>query len=658
MKVRGLLLVLAILFFPRAGSAQSQAPSVADIFTRAQPSVVVIFATGKDGKTDVLGSGFIVQPDRVVTNHHVLESMTDAVVVFSDGSMKPATGVAAESAEQDLIVLVVETGGRAPLSLGDELTLAQGDSVYAIGAPRGLELSLTNGIVSSFRNSNGQFLIQTTAAIAHGSSGGPLFNRAGRVVGITTSLLSDTPGIYFSIGVGDLKRLLRTPQLIVLPFGEWAKQNAKENARDSTAAQPEAAQPPEPNDVAQIEDLLKNKRFDEARGKIQAFTLKNADTPVAHRLTGELSLRTGDLEGALRDLNVSVTQDPKDAVARFYYALGLFEARKFQESLSQEEVSNQLAPSDADPPILALLYYSVGNFERAEAAARTALVSDAKNESALNVLAGLAYHGLSSRKENWSQYVLQLSKIDSDNFWFHISVGIAAYNQKQADQAIAAFLAAEKDDFPDAVPYIYLASMYKNRSEIGQANDQIKAGLTSVPGDQQLLSQGVFISLLARDNTEGGRRLDELGRLYPETKTHLFTACLYYYGIEQSTSALPYCARLTDQFPNDHTAHSNYGWAALDANQVQLAYQEFSKAYQLVASDWNKLTEVQVIDLMWGFTIASYYSGDKKDARKLLQTIRKSYPAAATVTGLQQTPLLWSATSMRRIEAILVEFPR
>lgn len=124
------------------------------------------------------------------------------------------------------------------------LSLQEGDYVYALGAPKGLELSFTNGIVSSFRNTNGQFLIQNTAPIAPGSSGGPLFDRTGRVVGVTTSLLEDASGIYFSVGIGDLKRLIRTPQGAALLFSEWAKQ------RNSRPSPPAAANPNGPNEAA------------------------------------------------------------------------------------------------------------------------------------------------------------------------------------------------------------------------------------------------------------------------------------------------------------------------------------------------------------------------------------------------------------------------
>src|SRR6266404_6365040 len=206
-----------------SGSANtSLTPS--QVFSSAKPSVVIIVASDQNDLHEALGSGFIVSHDRMATNHHFVEGMNKAYVLCSDGDVKPVSKVVADGTQQDLIILGVATGNRSPLVFGAELSLKQGDSVYALGAPKGLELSFTNGIVSSFRRSNAQFLIQTTAPIAPGSSGGPLFDRTGRVVGVTTSMLSDAPGIYFSVGIGDLRRLLRTPQGVTLPFEEWAKQ--------------------------------------------------------------------------------------------------------------------------------------------------------------------------------------------------------------------------------------------------------------------------------------------------------------------------------------------------------------------------------------------------------------------------------------------------
>jgi tetratricopeptide (TPR) repeat protein len=645
---------LSAVLFPTLPvvSAQTQNVTPANIFARVHSSVVVIFAMDEKGQRSVQGSGFIVDRNKVATNHHVVQTMTQAYVIFSDGVIITVTGVVADSAEQDLTILAVETGSRPPLVMGDELTLQQGDPVYALGAPQGLELSLTNGIVSSFRKSNGQFLIQTTAAISHGSSGGPLFDGAGRVVGITTSMISDTPGIYFSMGIGDLKRLLRTPEMIVLPFEEWSKEQS-----NAVAASNIDTKPAEDTDVTQIEDFLHKKQFDQAKAALRTYSAANPSSPVVHRLNGELALRTGDTGNAIREFDLAVKADPNDSLAHFYYAIALFEARRFGEALEHEETSNRLAPAASDQPLLAVLYYATGDFAKAEAAARTSVSADPKSETALEVLTALTYYGLTSRKENWSDYVDALARLNPDDFWVQVSRGNKLYSTAPTD-ALAAYEAAEKDDFPDALPYMYSSHLYIQALEIGQANDQINAGLLSIPGNMQLLSQGVFVSLLGRDHAEAKRRFDELLRLYPETGTTLFQGCLYYYGIGQPASALPFCAQSTAQSPKSHTAYSNYGWAALDANQFQLALQQFSKAYDLVLPEWKTLGEVQVIDLMWGFALAADFSGDKKHAHKLVQEIRKDFPDAATVTGLQKLPLLWSATTMQRIETLLREYPK
>jgi S1-C subfamily serine protease len=199
--------------------AQAMPPiTAADIYARAHLSVVVVIVADSNENPIGQGSGFIVAKNRIVTNHHVVQGAADALVVFADGTSELVAGVAADSPARDLAILVVKTGSRLPLTLGDEDSVRQGDTVYALGAPRGLESSFTNGIVSGFRELDDQFRLQTTAPIAPGSSGGPLFNSSGRVIGVTTELLTDSPGIYFSIGARDIKRLLRTPNLISIPL--------------------------------------------------------------------------------------------------------------------------------------------------------------------------------------------------------------------------------------------------------------------------------------------------------------------------------------------------------------------------------------------------------------------------------------------------------
>jgi hypothetical protein len=177
---------------------------------------------GAGGDEVAQGSGFIIAKNRVVTNYHVIEGLSVAYARFSDGHTEPVQGVVTADKSQDIAVLEVPTSGRPSLPLGDDIALREGDPVLALGAPRGLELTLTNGIVSAFRKSGGQFLIQNTAPIAPGSSGGPLLNLSGQVIGITSMQLTNTPGVYFSIGISQVRTLLKAAATSSQPFAQWA----------------------------------------------------------------------------------------------------------------------------------------------------------------------------------------------------------------------------------------------------------------------------------------------------------------------------------------------------------------------------------------------------------------------------------------------------
>ncbi len=145
------------------------------------------------------GSGVVVGEYEVVTNCHVLDKASDVAVRqaadWAGGeTYRMAASLLARNEERDLCLLLVEELPLPPAAravrLGAAKALSVGEEVYAVGAPAGLELSLSRGIVSQLRGAFGKRsapLVQTDAAISPGSSGGGLFNQAGELVGVTTS---------------------------------------------------------------------------------------------------------------------------------------------------------------------------------------------------------------------------------------------------------------------------------------------------------------------------------------------------------------------------------------------------------------------------------------------------------------------------------------
>ena len=221
--------VIGLLFFssligaqpqsaPRAGRADAlQAP---DVYRKVAPSVVSIAVSGRDGKPIKAGSGVVIDTaGHVLTNYHVVEGGVFFDVSVSDAGGKVRAFSARPAAcapEHDLAELELgsPSGLRAARKATGEPDI--GSRVYAVGSPLQLEGTLTEGVVSQFRRLGEQKLIQMTAAISSGSSGGGLFNSRGELVGITTLSISEGQNLNFAVSLAGSRALTRCDEFPVL----------------------------------------------------------------------------------------------------------------------------------------------------------------------------------------------------------------------------------------------------------------------------------------------------------------------------------------------------------------------------------------------------------------------------------------------------------
>jgi tetratricopeptide (TPR) repeat protein len=175
--------------------------SLPELVRRIKPSAVAIETFDAHGAKLSRGSGFFIDVDRVVTNRHVIEGAFRAEVHSSAGTIYPVKGVLAVDAEGDIAVLKVEAPANQvrPLAL-DRTSPQEGESVVVIGNPFGLEGSVTNGIVSAVRDipTFGR-IIQITAPISPGSSGSPVVNMQGQVIGVATLQITGGQSVNFAI---------------------------------------------------------------------------------------------------------------------------------------------------------------------------------------------------------------------------------------------------------------------------------------------------------------------------------------------------------------------------------------------------------------------------------------------------------------------------
>jgi S1-C subfamily serine protease len=213
----------------KAGPLTSEEQAIIDIYQRSKDSVVNVISSRVFGTRLSLkpqevpqgsGTGFVWdEKGRIVTNYHVVKDADRVHVILSDQTRATAYQVNVDP-DHDLAVLWTDAPSDKlkPLPVGESSKLLVGQRVYAIGNPFGLDHTLTTGIVSALGRSmeaqSGRTLrgvIQTDAAINPGNSGGPLLDSSGRVIGVTTAIISASgswAGIGFAIPVDEVNRVV------------------------------------------------------------------------------------------------------------------------------------------------------------------------------------------------------------------------------------------------------------------------------------------------------------------------------------------------------------------------------------------------------------------------------------------------------------------
>jgi S1-C subfamily serine protease len=165
------------------------------------------------------GSGFAITPDGyIVTNSHVVSGAREILATFMDG-LKLAATIIGHDPSTDLAVIRVNGSALPYATMGDSASLRVGQLVIAMGNPFGFQSTVSTGVISALgrtlRSEDGRLIeniIQHTAPLNPGNSGGPLLDSHGRVVGINTAIIAQAQGIGFAIPAGTAKSVV--PQLL------------------------------------------------------------------------------------------------------------------------------------------------------------------------------------------------------------------------------------------------------------------------------------------------------------------------------------------------------------------------------------------------------------------------------------------------------------
>ena len=189
--------------------AQTQETAQA-VYARVAPSVMLVVAQGPDGKVIAQGSGFVIEGNLIVTNAHVVRGGVPAVM--TGVATIPCTLVRLDE-KNDLAVLRPSATLSVPALRAANPNTPIGTRIFAIGNPQGLERTITEGIYSGPRQLAGGLMLQISAPISPGSSGGPVVDSNGLVIGVAAASLPDGQNLNFAVPVDTLIALLSQPEM-------------------------------------------------------------------------------------------------------------------------------------------------------------------------------------------------------------------------------------------------------------------------------------------------------------------------------------------------------------------------------------------------------------------------------------------------------------
>jgi hypothetical protein len=188
------------------GLTAQQPDAASRVYEKASKSVFLIVIRSAAGEPIARGTGFLIADNKIVTNQHVVR---DGIPFLDLGAVKLPLKVEKSDSANDLAILTIDGELSLPALELSTLELKPGTSIFAIGNPAGLERSISNGVIAGIRQMGGRELVQISAPISPGSSGGPILNSSSQVVAVTVGILEGGQNLNFEVPIKFVQALLK-----------------------------------------------------------------------------------------------------------------------------------------------------------------------------------------------------------------------------------------------------------------------------------------------------------------------------------------------------------------------------------------------------------------------------------------------------------------
>jgi tetratricopeptide (TPR) repeat protein len=318
---------------PALPAAVSGAPDLVKLIKVVIPAVVTIIGCNEEGKFSSSGSGFFINGrGHLVTNYHVIRSMAHAKVKTRDGKTYPMSTVLAVDKYADLALCQVDIPEGSPnfLTVNREVPEV-GERVVAIGSPQLLELTVSEGIVSAIRTDThkGQ-AIQMTAPISGGSSGGPVINLKGEVVGVSTFYRLGGQNLNFAIPGHRILALTPGPGK---PLAEFYSPSAQDKAKKA---------------YAQGKQLYEAKDYHKALEAFRDSVKADPKYASAYNYLGLTYKQLGLYDEAAQAYVKAIQLKPQNYVFLFNMGMLMYVANSYDNAATAFRKAIQIKPEDAD----------------------------------------------------------------------------------------------------------------------------------------------------------------------------------------------------------------------------------------------------------------------------------------------------------------------
>ena len=334
----------------------SNAQTVPQIAEKALAATVSLEMRDRNGAVLSRGSGFFVRSNLLATNYHVIEGAARGTAKLVDRYRTyTIEGITATDKTNDLVLLKVSVYGINPLPLGDSNTVRIGETIYVAGNPIGLEGTVSDGIISGHRDRYTKERFQMTAPISPGSSGGPVLNRKGQVIGVSVSG-------YHGLGVQNLNFAIPSNYLKALIN------------RSGTV-----------------------KPFSQASQSISADT---------YFIRGYEKAELGDYRGAIADYTRAIRLKPDDALAYLNRGVAKVQLGQHFAAIADFDTAIRLKPDYANP------YYNRGNAKR-KLGQHSAAIADYDTTIRLKPDDALAYINRGLAKVQLGQHFAAIADFDT-----------------------------------------------------------------------------------------------------------------------------------------------------------------------------------------------------------------------------------------------------